>query len=221
MKKLHLYLDEELKNAKTDDQIKQAILNAYDRVEKDWIKFCREPFDMGFAKVAYVGSCALIAVIKDNKAYIANAGDSKAALLREKDNGEYEYVKASVTFNANKKNEQARLRAQFPTEKDIVVCKNNDPKACYVKGNLMPSRALGDVRLKLQDFNKHMWPPEKGYRIPIPNFNGPYITHVPEITMIDLTNKDRFLILASDGLWDEISRKSSPKIASSAEKQEV
>lgn len=30
--------------------------------------------------------------------------------------------------------------------------------------------------------------------------------------MFDLTDQDRFLILASDGLWDELDRKTSAKI---------
>lgn len=60
---------------------------------------------MGFPKSAYVGSCAIIAVVHNNKLYVANAGDSKAVLLRKKANGEYESVVLSKTFNANKKYE--------------------------------------------------------------------------------------------------------------------
>jgi pyruvate dehydrogenase phosphatase len=78
-----MYLDEEFaKGSKNDEQIKQAIARAYNRVEEDWVKLTREAFDKGFPKVAYVGSCALVAVVKDNKLYVANAGDSKAVLLR-------------------------------------------------------------------------------------------------------------------------------------------
>lgn len=105
MKKLHVYLDEELKNAKTEEDIKKAIKIAYDRVEKDWVTLAQQAFTMGYPKIAYVGSCALVTVIKDNKLYVANAGDSKAVLLRKKDDGSYEHIKVSKTFNANKKYE--------------------------------------------------------------------------------------------------------------------
>ena len=44
---------------------------------------------MGYPKVAYVGSCALVAIVKDNKLYVANAGDSKGVLLRRKDDGSF------------------------------------------------------------------------------------------------------------------------------------
>jgi pyruvate dehydrogenase phosphatase len=92
-------------NAKTEEDIKKAIKIAYDRVEKDWVTLAQQAFTMGYPKIAYVGSCALVTVVKDNKLYVANAGDSKAVLLRKKDDGSYEHIKVSKTFNANKKYE--------------------------------------------------------------------------------------------------------------------
>lgn len=50
----------------------------------------------------------------DDKLYVANAGDSKAVVLKEVVNDGkkvFEAVKVSTTFNANKKAEQERLRA--------------------------------------------------------------------------------------------------------------
>jgi pyruvate dehydrogenase phosphatase len=105
MKQLHVYLDDELKRAKSDEGIKRAIKDAFNRVEKDWYDTAKVAFDKGFPKVAYVGSCALIAVVHNNKLYIANAGDSKGVLLRKKEDGSYEEIKVSTTFNANKKYE--------------------------------------------------------------------------------------------------------------------
>ena len=45
----------------------------------------------------------------------------------------------------------------------------------------MPTRAFGDLRLKKSEFNYHNFPRDHGYRVPIPKYNGPYITHEPEI----------------------------------------
>ena len=53
--------------------------------------------------------------------------------------------------------------------------------------------------------------------MPIPKYTGPYITHEPEITVIDLTKDDQYLILASDGLWDEIKRKEAATLVKSDE----
>lgn len=36
---------------------------------------------MGFGGVANVGSCALMALVLDNKVYVANLGDSKGVLI--------------------------------------------------------------------------------------------------------------------------------------------
>lgn len=79
----------------------------------------------------------------------------------------------------------------------------------------MPSRAFGDLRLKHPEFNFHNYPPEHGYRQPIrkDNYSGNYISHIPEVQVFDLTEEDRFLVLASDGLWDEFNRKHSAEIA--------
>ena len=125
----------------------------------------------------------------------------------------------SKTFNANKTYEQKRLTELFPKERDVVYCKRpgtatEKPGGCYVKGRLQPSRALGDLSLKHDEFNFHYGQSEHGYRKPFPkeNYSGPYINHLPDIIVHDITEEDRFLILASDGLWDELNRKESAEI---------
>jgi serine/threonine protein phosphatase PrpC len=105
MKNVHLYLEEYLKNAKSDEDIKNAINKAFDKAENEWYEFAKLAFDKGFPKSAYVGSCALIAIVHNNKLYVANAGDSKGVILRKKADGSYERIKVSTTFNANKKYE--------------------------------------------------------------------------------------------------------------------
>jgi len=92
------------------------------------------------------------------------------------------------------------------------VMRNNDPKAHYVKGCLMPTRAFGDLRLKHKEFNFHSFSPELGYRRPIPQYSANYISHKPEIKVHQITDKDEWLILASDGLWDELKRKEAAEI---------
>ena len=39
-------------------------------------------FEAGYPQVAYMGSTALVALVHDNKLFVANAGHSKAVLLR-------------------------------------------------------------------------------------------------------------------------------------------
>ena len=40
----------------------------------------------------------------------------------------------------------------------------------------------------------------------------PYVIAEPEVTVVDRTDKDEFLILASDGLWDVVSNDVACKI---------
>ena len=49
-------------------------------------------FDAGYPKSAYVGACALMAVVHEDKIYVANTGDCKGVLLREKDDGTYQPI---------------------------------------------------------------------------------------------------------------------------------
>jgi serine/threonine protein phosphatase PrpC len=43
---------------------------------------------------------------------------------------------------------------------------------------------------------------------------------VPDVQVFDLTEQDRFLVLASDGLWDELDRKTSAILATDLAKDE-
>jgi len=218
MRHLHLYLDEELAKAKSESQIKAAITKAFDRLEQDIIDMADKPFNMGYAKVAYTGACALVAIVHNDKVYVANSGDCKGTILRESEDGNsFTNVDVSTTFSTNKKSEQERLKKQWPNDPNIFICRAE--RACYVKGGLMPSRAFGDLRLKLKEFNYHSFSPLHGFRKPIPDFEGPYITHTPEIKVHQIHPKDKWLILATDGLWDEMKRKDSAKMIATNESE--
>jgi pyruvate dehydrogenase phosphatase len=98
------------------------------------------------------------------------------------------------------------LKKLFPGEDDIVVCKK-DNRSCYVKGRLQPTRSLGDLRLKHKEFNNpDNYAHDHDYQKPLEKFTGPYITWEPEIQVFNLKPTHKCLILASDGLWDELQR---------------
>ena len=212
MANLSGYLDTHLENANTSQEIQDAITKAYDQVEQEWYEKWKGAFEVGFPKAGYVGSWALVAVIKGDKLFIAQAGDSEAVLIRRNPEGNFESIKICKAFTCNDLDEQKRLKTEFPDEPNIVTCRSKD--AWYVKGSLMPSRSLGDFRLKHKEFNFHYKGPEYGYRKPFAVHNGPYITHKPDIREFDLTKDDVYLILASDGLWDEMKIEEVPSIIS-------
>lgn len=152
-------------------------MEAYERIEEEFKGVARYAYSMGFAEVARVGACALTAVVVGNRLYSANLGDCKGIIVNL-GGREPTFRKINHMLNANSKKEQRRLRASFGDEDDIVVCRNptKQNQSCYVKNRLQPTRALGDFRLKLPEFNNPANEPrEKGYAPTITNFRGPYI----------------------------------------------
>lgn len=154
--------------------------------------------------MARAGSCALVCVVCNNKVYSANAGDS-LGLIITKNSNKMGYVEVNRELNANSAEERQRLKSLFPKEDDIVICKRDNNTACYVKGRLQPTRSLGDLRLKHSEFNNpESLTPDHDYQSQLKTFSGPYITWEPEIKTFELTENYKALVLASDGLWDEL-----------------
>jgi pyruvate dehydrogenase phosphatase len=75
----------------------------------------------------------------------------------------------------------------------------------------MPSRSFGDLYLKHPEFNNPTgFTSIHGFRKPrIRDFTGPYITHKPDIVVVDKNPNDRYIILATDGLWDEMDEQTA------------
>lgn len=116
---------ENLKNSNnTIDEtlIIQSIKDSYKKLEDNFYKIVLESYKLGFPQLSRVGSCALSIYIHDNKLYVANLGDCKGVLYK-KENGKIIGVKLNHKLNANSKKEQARLRARFPEDKEIFVCR--------------------------------------------------------------------------------------------------
>ena len=137
-----------------------------------------------------------MALIINNKLYTANLGDSKAILLSKNNkekNENYEFKKVSKIFNCRKKEEQKRLRE----------------KVCYVKGRLQPTSSLGDYYLKSPFYNidsKKLFDDEY-INNSLSKYEGPFIISEPDIKIFELTSKDKYLVMGSDGLWDYLNSK--------------
>lgn len=87
----------------------------------------------------------------------------------------------------------------------------------------MPLRAFGDVRFKwsleLQQSILSSLESEEDldslnlYHYTPPNYlTPPYLDVAPEITHHKLRPQDRFLILGTDGLWDELGNKEAVRL---------
>lgn len=82
-----------------------------------------------------------------------------------------------------------------------------------MKGRLQPTRSLGDFRLKFEEFNNPgQQPTDKGFAEKIKNFKGPYISATPDQKVFKLEKGERFLVMGSDGLWDELTKDDIAKV---------
>lgn len=79
---------------------------------------------------------------------------------------------------------------------------------------LQPLRALGDFRYKWSkdcktNFRKHLGKKLQERSLALTNpshyHTPPYLTATPEVSHRLLTPRDKFLVIASDGLWEQIS----------------
>ena len=123
-----------------------------------------------------IGSTCTAVCVNNGNLYSINCGDSRAVLSR---NG-----KALALTHDHKPNEElerGRIEGLGGEIKWFGLTIKNKPagRGCYrVNGNLALSRAVGD------------WA------------ERPYVSSESEMDCIKLTKEDKFVIVASDGLWD-------------------
>jgi len=147
------------KHLATDPAV--TLSQAFERTDQD---FCT----LASAEFLDDGSTAVVAFIKDNVVWCANAGDSRCILSR----GAIA-VPLSDDHKPNRPDERQRINELGGFVKFLGVWRT--------QGILAVSRAIGDLSLKK------------------------YVIPTPEIIRMELTEKDEFIVLASDGVWDTMS----------------
>ncbi|WBW72669.1 mitochondrial pyruvate dehydrogenase (lipoamide) phosphatase [Schizosaccharomyces osmophilus] len=149
---------------------------------------------------AVSGSCALLTAYsaKSKTLQVACTGDSRAVLGEQTSSGSWNAVPLSRDQTGANPDEAARLEVEHPGE---TVLRNN-----RILGRLMPSRAFGDARFKWSRQVSERLHKEYFSAVPIPVKSPPYVTAVPEVETVRVdSKKHKFLIMASDGLWDTMS----------------
>ncbi|KAF8394607.1 hypothetical protein HHK36_020821 [Tetracentron sinense] len=145
------------------------------------------------------GTTALTIVRQGELIVIANVGDSRAVLATTSDDGSLVPVQLTVDFKPNLPQEAERI-VQC---KGRVFCLDDEPGVHRVwlpdgeTPGLAMSRAFGDYCIK--DFG---------------------LISVPEVTQRNITSKDQFVVLATDGVWDVISNQEAVQIVSSTPDRE-
>jgi len=151
------------------------------------------------------GACAVVAHVMPDKVVTAHAGDCRAIVGRKitSPSGQVSWQSIDLTRDhqiENNNDERLRLITQHPREPDIIQ-KNR------VKGRLQPTRGIGDGMYKqLRYFTeKSKLSPDLGARYRATGWFPPYTTAAPEISQHNIAPNDEFLVLATDGLFSDMT----------------
>jgi pyruvate dehydrogenase phosphatase len=144
------------------------------------------------------GSCYNVLSVFNGKVTSAAGGDVRAIIGRKDSSAPtgYSLIELSRDHQIDTHyHERERLLSEHPDELDII--RHN-----RVKGRLQPTRGMGDGAYKDNRFYEEK---KKGMKHPSNQWNPPYTTAEPEIHTHCLTPDDSFLVLATDGLFQELT----------------
>lgn len=184
--------------------ITRAIENAFFRLDKDLSDEALLHKSPRTFAVAMSGAVACIAFLENRNLYVANTGDCGAVLGSMNLDGKWIARRLSNEHNTDNTSEINRVLAEHPKQERDTIFRQE-----RLLGQLLPTRAFGDFRYKwtaevIQDFVV----PHAGFgptALPQYYFTPPYLTCKPEVTYHRLNPSDKFLILATDGLWELVT----------------
>ncbi|KAG0233187.1 Pyruvate dehyrogenase phosphatase catalytic subunit [Actinomortierella wolfii] len=173
---------------------------------EDIQEFLKDEYVRETLMQAVAGSCAVMAYVKDGMLYVANTGDSRATLGVKKD-GRWRAVRITTDQTPSDSMVAQRVRMSHPGEEETCIIDGR------VLGVLGTAGAFGDALFKWPiQYHQKVFPSllSQRHRSTIKHvqklyFSPPYITALPEVKAKKLREEDRFLILASDGMWDELA----------------
>ncbi|KYM83988.1 [Pyruvate dehydrogenase [acetyl-transferring]]-phosphatase 1, mitochondrial [Atta colombica] len=186
-------------------QMEKALENAFLRLDNDLSNEALLQLNKKDAAktlaVAMSGTVAAVAHIDGPHLHVASVGDCKAVLGVLSENG-WSAKMMTVEHNADNRTEVERILSEHPPNERSTVIKME-----RLLGQLAPLRSLGDFRYKwTKNIMKEVVVPFLGETAIPPNYHTPpYLSANPEVKYHRLMPRDKFLILASDGLWDLIS----------------
>lgn len=214
-------------NSVNHSDVLEALSRALRKTEESYLDVA-DKMVMENPELALMGSCVLVMLMKGEDVYVMNVGDSRAVLAQKaepdywigKIRQDLERINEETMHDleswddADKSNVVPSLSA-FQLTKDhstnveeevIRIIKEHPDDPCAVvndrvKGSLKVTRAFGAGFLKQPKWNNALL---EMFRIDYVG-NSPYITCQPYLKHHRLGQKDKFLILCSDGLYQYLS----------------
>ncbi|KAK1157676.1 pyruvate dehydrogenase [acetyl-transferring]-phosphatase 1, mitochondrial-like [Acipenser oxyrinchus oxyrinchus] len=198
-----------------------ALANAFKRLDNDISLEAqlehRDPFSQYTPlRVAISGSTACVAHVDAVDLHVANLGDSRAVLGVHNHDGTWTAQTMSNDHSAQNPEEVKRVLSQHPKSEEKTVIRHD-----RLLGLLMPFRAFGDIKFKwssgLQnsvfETRAELLSGIESTKSLLTNYHTPpYLTAEPEITYHRLRPQDKFLVLATDGLWEQMHRQTVVRV---------
>ncbi|KAL2998491.1 hypothetical protein AAZX31_09G102600 [Glycine max] len=166
--------------------------------------------------IAAMGSCCLVGVVWKGTLYIANLGDSRAVIGSVGRSNKIIAEQLTKEHNASKEEVRRELRSLHPEDSQIVVMKQGTWRikgiiqfSCTPHDWDQVSRSIGDAYLKRPEFSFD--PSFPRFHLPEP-IRRPVLTAEPSICSRVLKPNDKFIIFASDGLWEHLTNQEAAEI---------
>lgn len=196
----------QIKGNQRDFHMKEAMEKAFLRLDDDISNeaLCKNDgkVNMKTLSIAMSGAVACVAHIDGPHLHVASIGDCQCVLGMLSDVSTWTAKKLTTEHNTDNHEEVERILREHPNnERDTII------KMERLLGQLAPLRALGDVKYKWSKSTlSNAVLPYYGETVIPPNYyTPPYLTACPDVTYHRLTPRDKFLVIASDGLWDLVS----------------
>ncbi|KAL6193774.1 hypothetical protein ACLB2K_034858 [Fragaria x ananassa] len=187
------------------DSLQQALSQA----ENDFLYMVEQEME-DRPDLVSVGSCVLVVLLHGNDLYTLNLGDSRAVLATHGDgdfmNGSERLKAIQLTGSHTVDNEVERTRVLYehPDDPMSIV-------AGKVKGKLKVTRAFGVGYLKKKKLNDALMGILRVRNLISP----PYVSTQPSVDVRRISKSDRFVIVASDGLFDFFTNDEALKLVHS------
>ncbi|PON45328.1 Protein phosphatase [Trema orientale] len=192
--------------ARENGTISEDILRgAFSATEDGFLTLVRRSHGIKPA-IAAIGSCCLVGVIWRGTLYVANLGDSRAVVGSLGKSNNIVAEQLTSDHNASREDVRQELRSLHPDDSHIVVLKNG---VWRIKGIIQVSRSIGDAYLKRPEFS--LDPSFPRFHLS-ETLRRPVLTAEPSMYTRVLRENDKFLIFASDGLWEHLTNQQAAEI---------
>ncbi|KAF1323137.1 Protein phosphatase, partial [Globisporangium splendens] len=184
---------------KVTEQLKQSFAACDEELKQSLLSL--EPETRLLKGYCNTGSCAVVALFVSSVLYVANVGDCVAVIgKRDPESGECVADQLSVDHNCSNSDEVRLVLERSRDRNAIRLSKDDQANGAggfgvkRVAGSLAVTRAFGDFYLKSEELST---PPFKS--------KVPYIAVEPSVSVHQLDGNEKYLILASDGLWEVLT----------------